>query len=103
MSDDLGWPNPPQATPLANVGSTAIPVNGEIVSDPTTPKASQRLRLSTVSDCKREIRRLYIDARNNEISSSEASKFVWIISTLSNLIADAELEQRVERLESQRD
>jgi hypothetical protein len=101
------WPalNRPEDTSSANVGSQIIPISGEIVDDTPPPglKASPRLRLSTIADCKREIRRLYIDARNGELSSTDAGKFVWIISTLANLIADQELEERVARLESGHD
>lgn len=100
-----GWPNPPQTTANGNVGNSLVPANPAILIDTPTPspKASHRLRLSTISDCQREIRRLYIDARNGELSSGEAGKFVWIISTLSNLIADKQLEERVSQLESGHD
>lgn len=95
-----GWPNPPQATQNGNGGMALVPVNPEVPAEPSpSPKASARLRLNTIADCKREIRRLYIDARNGDISSGEAGKFVWMISTLANLIADHELEDRLSRLE----
>lgn len=95
-----GWSNPPQATQNGNVGMALVPVNPEVPAEPSpSPKASNRLRLSTLADCKREIRRLYIDARNGELPTAEAGKFVWMISTLANLIADNELEERLERLE----
>lgn len=98
-----GWPNPPQATANGNTGTALVPANPELADEPLPLKASQRLRLSTIADCKREIRRLYIDARNGELSSAEAGKFVWIISTLANLIADKELEERIAKLESEKD
>ncbi len=66
---------------------------------PSPRGASARLRLSTIGDCKREIRRNYIRALNGEISTTEAGKFVWIISTLANLISDSELDERISALE----
>lgn len=97
---DSGWPNPPQATATGNVGSAVVLANPDIRAKPSPSRnASGRLRLSTVADCKREIKRVYIAARNGELPTSEAGKLVWIISTMANLIADAELEARVERLE----
>lgn len=105
MTSNSGWPDPSQNTEngeanLPQHGGTAL-----LVGNPTpSPRgASARLRLSTIADCKREIRRNYIRAQNGEISTTDAGKFVWIISTLSNLISDAELEERVERLEGKRD
>ena len=47
-------------------------------------------------------RRNYIRALNGEISTTEAGKFVWIISTLANLIGDAELEARISAIELDR-
>lgn len=97
-----GWPSPPQDTEPANVGINPLVVNGEILADPT-PKASSRLRLSSIADVKRQIRLVYIEARNGELPSSEASRFVYILTQLANLIADQQLEERVEALENGRD
>ena len=95
-----GWPSiPPSDTVIDNVGSSLTVSNPDDMRL-ATPKASARLRLSTIADCKREIRRLYIDARNNEISSAEAGRYVWILNTLANLIVDHELEEKVNRLQN---
>ena len=98
--DNAGWPSiPPGDTVIDNVGKSLT------VSKPddmplATPKASARLKLSTIADCKREIRRLYIDSRNNEISCAEAGRYVWILNTLANLIVDHELEDKINRLQN---
>ena len=101
MTND-GWANPPSN---AENCEAVEPRTALLVGNPTpSPRgASARLRLSNINDCKREIRRNYIRAQNGEISTTEAGKFVWIISTLANLIESAELEERVERLEGNRD
>ena len=96
---DSGWPSMlPSDAVIGNVGKALTRLEPEDLPIPT-PKASIRLRLSTIADCKREIRRLYIDARNGEISSAEAGRFVWMLNTLANLIVDHELEDRLARIE----
>ena len=46
--------------------------------------------------------RLYIEIRNGKLASSEASRLVYLLSTLANLIADSDLETRLEKLEKGR-
>ena len=43
--------------------------------------------------------RLYREARRGEIELSEAKSLVWILKTLSSLIADHDIEQRLEVFE----
>lgn len=97
-----GWPDPPKYTIDDNVGMKVVPLKGEIVADPA-PKVSSRVRLSSLADVKRQIRLVYIEARNGELASGEASRFVYILTQLANLIADNELANRVETLENERD
>lgn len=99
MSSGPGWPTPPK---VAQSDKPIATIQGEIVTDPT-PKASQRLRLSSIADVKRQIRLVYIEARNGELASGEATRFVYILTQLANLIADQQLEERVEALENERD
>jgi hypothetical protein len=98
---DSGWPSPPQDTENCEANQPQHGGTALLVGNPTpSPRgASARLRLSTIGDCKREIRRNYIRAQNGEISTTEAGKFVWIISTLANLISEHEIEDRVSALE----
>ena len=97
---NAGWPSiPPDDTVIDHVGNALTVTKPDVIAI-ATPKASARLRLSTIADCKREIRRLYIDARNNEISSAEAGRYVWILNTLANLIVDHELEEKLNKLEN---
>lgn len=97
-----GWPNAPEPTLPANAGAEIIPVFGDIASDPT-PKASSRLRLSSLADVKRQLRLIFIEARNGELATGEATRLTYILTQLANLIADNELAERVSRLESGRD
>ena len=90
---------PPGDTAFDNVSSSLTVTKPDVIAN-ATPKASARLRLSTIADCKREIRRIYIDSRNGEIVSAEAGRYVWILNTLANLIVDHELEEKVNRLQN---
>ncbi len=96
-----GWPSPPQNTLSANVGTSPLAVNGEILTDPT-PKASARLRLSSLADVKRQLRLIFIEARNREIATSEATRLTYILTQLATLIADADLEARISAIELDR-
>lgn len=96
-----GWPNPPSNTASANVGISPLAVNGEILTDPM-PKASSRLRLSTVADVKRQMRLIFIEARNGDLATSEANRYNLMLDRLANLIGDAELENRISALELDR-
>jgi hypothetical protein len=60
------------------------------------------MRLHKVADIQREIRKLYVEVRNGKLASSEATRLVWLLSTLANLIADVDLETRLERVEKRR-
>ena len=98
---DSGWPSSPQNTASANVGTNPLAVNGEILTDPI-PKASARLRLSTVADVKRQMRLIFIEARNGDLATSEANRYNLMLDRLANLIGDAELENRISALELDR-
>ena len=100
-----GWPTWPSGTDNGGQGTAIIPVEPTIIDvTPTPPKAvvSPRLRLSTIGDCKREIAKLYREVRRGETSSTEAGKLVWMLNTLANLIADHDIEARLEALEQRK-
>lgn len=79
-------------------GTINVPESGgEVAIAPVaTPP---RLRLSTLSHCAVELRRIYAAVKAGNLASSEASKRVWIIMQLSNLIVDSDLESKLSRLE----
>ena len=81
---------------------TASGANTDVDAAPpaTSSKVSPRLRLNTIADVKREYRRLYVEARNGQITSGDASKLGYLLQALANLIADNDLEARLHALES---
>lgn len=58
-----------------------------------------RVKLSSVSDCSKELAKLYREARSGRIDVADASKLSNILSILSRMLTNSELEARVEELE----
>lgn len=59
-----------------------------------------RAKLDTISDIKREMGRVYRECRSGLLDAQAATKQTWILQAIGKIIADSELEQRVEALES---
>lgn len=68
----------------------------------TTPPSRLRLKLTTAEDCRRELARLYREARGRRLDVADASRMANILQILSRLIETSDLEARVERLEANR-
>lgn len=98
-----GWPDFPPASDATNGGWGAPPpgYNPAIPEDPTpspapkVPKASTRMRLHSVNDVQRELRRLYVEARNGTLKAADATKLAYLLNMLANLMIDTDLEERV--------
>lgn len=97
-----GWPSLAENTSNGGWGEPQTGGKAAFASKPTPPVTSARLRLHKVSDVQRELRRLYIAARNGELSTSEASKLAYLLNMLANLMVDSDLEDRLEQLEAKR-
>jgi len=98
-----GWPSMQQKDAQNGVSDWAASgANTDVDDAPPPPgsKVSPRLRLNTIADVKREYRRLYVEARNGQITSGDASKLGYLLQALANLIADCDLEGRLGALES---
>ena len=67
---------------------------------PPPPKYN-RAKLATLKDVRRELGKLYRDARNGRIDVADASRMANMLSILSRILIDSELEARVEKLENQ--
>lgn len=72
-------------------------LDGEVIPRATPPA---RLRLSTVRDCRRELARVYTEARRGSIPAAEACRLGWLLQTLIAAIRDTELEERIAALEA---
>lgn len=79
--------------PMAKSGST-----------PSPPKAKPRCgRLNTVGRVRRELIRLYKEARNGELDVNDASKLANILFLAARLLEGQELEARIAKLEADRE
>ena len=58
-------------------------------------------RLNTVSSVRREICRLYREARTGGLPVGDASRLANILAIAARLIESQEIEERVQRLEQQ--
>jgi len=71
-------------------------LEGQVLQALPTPK----IKLNTLEDCRREMARVYRDARSYSIDSQDASRLVYILSQVGKLIEAADIEKRIELLEN---
>lgn len=64
---------------------------------PPTP----RMRLASIREVRREMAKVYAEARAGELRTEVATRLVYMLTQISNLIRDSELEQRVQQLEQE--
>lgn len=58
-----------------------------------------RLKLSTAEDVRRELARLYREARSNQLEVSDASRLANVLQILARCIETGDLERRLQALE----
>jgi len=94
-----GWPSlnaeNGQATPAWPVGNPASAVQ----PSPLTRLPSKRLKLETAAHVRRELARIYREARREEISTQTATRLAYLLEVLSRQIERTDLEKRIEALE----
>jgi hypothetical protein len=104
---DTGWPS---LTSNGQVDLAEKPITAELVpATPPTPakakvraipaKPMARLRLNTVGDTAKELRKLYREARAGTIATGEATKLAYLLTTLAGLMVTSDLEARVDAIE----
>jgi hypothetical protein len=64
------------------------------------PRRSYRSKLATIGDVCQELRVIYRESRAGKLDVAECSRFANILSILSRLMSDGDLEARIEALES---
>jgi hypothetical protein len=67
---------------------------------PTLGRAKYVGRLNTIEGVRRELARLYIEARRGELRVGEASKLGNLLFLIGRLLEGIELETRVQALEA---
>lgn len=68
---------------------------GQVLRAIPTPQ----LKLATIDDCRREMARVYRDARTATTDTADASRLVYMLTSIAKMIEIGQLEQRLIALE----
>lgn len=68
---------------------------GQLLRAIPTPQ----LKLATIEDCRREMAKVYRDAKTGKTETADASRLVYMLTAIAKLIETGPLEQRLAALE----
>lgn len=60
-----------------------------------------QIKLATIEDCRREMARVYREARTAAIDTAEASRLVYMLISVAKMIEVGQFEKRLTLLEKQ--
>jgi hypothetical protein len=69
----------------------------------TANPARSRLRLGSIREVRRELQKVYGDAKAGRISTQDGSRLVFMLQSLAGMIRDSDLEERIKKLEQRHD
>jgi len=75
--------------------------SGELI-DPTPRAVAAKIDLQTLDDVRREMGKLYREARTGKIDTRDATRLAYILGEMVKLFAVREIETRVKALEAQK-
>lgn len=70
-------------------------LEGQLMRAVPTPP----LKLATIEDCRREMAKVYRDARYARTDTADASRLVYMLATIAKMIEIGQLENRIAALE----
>lgn len=73
---------------------------GEVESLPPKKNTRYRSKLDTIQDVKREMAKVYREARSETIDVHSATKLTWCLQAIAKVIEVSDLEKRIEALEA---
>lgn len=76
-------------------------IDGQTGKPADTPKEKRRIDLSTLRDVRLELAAVYRKMDSGEIESQEGTRRAYVLKTVADVITLAELEKRIDELESQ--
>jgi hypothetical protein len=85
------------STAEASVSNNDADENGEGIP----PAGRSRLRLDTLDRVRRELVRIYREARDGKRDVSDASKLAHILTMIARILEGSDLEKRITALEQQ--
>ncbi|MCK9622251.1 MAG: hypothetical protein M0R47_17145 [Methylobacter sp.] len=77
-------------------------ITGEVSHLPPHKGARYRAKLDTMQDVKREMAKVYREARSGMVDVQDATKLTWMLQAVSKVIEGSDLEKRIEVLENQK-
>jgi hypothetical protein len=75
-------------------------VTGEVESLPPQKGQRYRCKLDTLGDVKREMAKLYREARSGLLDVQDTTKLTWCLVAVGKVIEGSDLEKRLEALEN---
>lgn len=75
---------------------------GEIETLPPQKGQRYRCKLDSLQDVKREMTKVYREARSGLVDVQDATKLVWCLQAVGKVIEGSDLEKRIENLEAQK-
>lgn len=77
-------------------------ITGEVDTLPPQKGWRYRCKLDSLPDVKREMSKVYREARSGVIDIQDASRLVYMLQTIGKVVETSDLEQRVEHLEDRK-
>jgi hypothetical protein len=75
----------------------SLPLSSPLPAPPTR----ERFRLDSAVRVRRELARVYADARAGRMPWADATKAAFVLTAIARILGDAELEGRIARLEAE--
>ena len=76
-------------------------ITGEVETLPPQKGKRYRCQLDTMNDVKREMAKVYREARSGIIGTQDLTKLTWCLQAVAKVIETSDIEQRIEQLEQQ--
>jgi hypothetical protein len=76
-------------------------LSGKDLPGTPPPSKPRRARLDTIAGCRRELARLYAEAREGKLEAQTATRLASIVGMVARILDGAELEARVAKLEGE--
>ena len=77
-------------------------LTGEVDSLPPQKNMRYRAKLDTMQDVKREMAKVYREARGGVVDVQDATKLTWCLQAVAKVIEGSDLEKRIEILEAKK-
>ena len=68
---------------------------GQLLRAIPTPQ----IKLATIDDCRREMAKVYRDAKTGKTETADASRLVYMLTSIAKMIEVGQLEERLTQLE----